>query len=226
MSNRAMDFNLEYGKRKTLTITVRNGQVTVKAPLGMPRVHIDEFVVRKTAWIERKLKDFSAKTDALSTLIDGTHIMYHGAFYEIERTDRYARVRIEDGVFYIPEKYSGEKKESAVVAFLKRSAKSELHEALDIAAGMTGLSYGNFATSNARTQWGSCDGKNNIRLNWRLVMLDRELVMYVAVHELSHTLHHDHSPAFWSTVERYVPEYKAVKKRLKQYSVLTGMYRR
>ncbi|MDE7108058.1 MAG: M48 family metallopeptidase, partial [Clostridiales bacterium] len=65
----------------------------------------------------------------------------------------------------------------------------------------------------------------SIRLNWRLVMLDDELVTYVIVHELCHTAYHDHSSQFWDLVGRLMPNYKSVKKRLKSFSVLTTMYR-
>ena len=222
-----MEYKLERSKRKTLTISIADGAVTVKAPRAMPMEHIENFIAKKSSWIERKLKEYGKKTDNIAPLAAGTHVLYHGEFYVIKKTDKYARIAKPCGnELLVP--LTCETRESvdrAVGAFLKRAAKTELAALLEKASAATGLSYTSFSTTNARTQWGSCDGKNNIRLNWRLVMLDGELVKYVIVHELSHTRHHDHSAEFWAEVEKNMPNYKAAKKRLKSYSVLTGMYR-
>ena len=37
---------------------------------------------------------------------------------------------------------------------------------------------------------------------------------YVVVHELAHLIEMNHSPAFWSIVARYSPDYKRIKKIL------------
>jgi predicted metal-dependent hydrolase len=40
-------------------------------------------------------------------------------------------------------------------------------------------------------------------------------VDYVVAHELSHLIEMNHSAAFWRTVERVYPDYKAARKRLR-----------
>ena len=113
----------------------------------------------------------------------------------------------------------------AVKNWFKRTAADMLAHVLEMYSLSTGLEYTSFALTNAGGKWGSCDGNGNIRLNWRLVMLDDALSGYVAVHELAHTVHHDHSAGFWAEVEKHCPDYKALRKRLKNFSVLTALYR-
>ncbi|HEY4184660.1 MAG TPA: M48 family metallopeptidase [Polyangia bacterium] len=40
-------------------------------------------------------------------------------------------------------------------------------------------------------------------------------VDYVVVHELVHLLHGNHTPRFWSEVGRSIPDYEAVRERLR-----------
>jgi predicted metal-dependent hydrolase len=59
-----------------------------------------------------------------------------------------------------------------------------------------------------KSRWGSCSTKGNVNLNLKLLFLPPELVRYIMIHELCHTLHMNHSARFWETVERYHPGYR------------------
>ena len=56
-------------------------------------------------------------------------------------------------------------------------------------------------------------------------MLDRELTEYVIVHELAHTVYHNHGAAFWAEVKKHLPQYATQRNRLKTFSAVTGLYR-
>lgn len=219
-------YKLVRSNRKTLSLVITGGELIVKAPKKTTVEHIEGFIAQKSGWIRKKLAEYGKKTETLAPVIYGTHILYHGKFLKIERSSAVKRVALTDIAALIPVKYDTQEAQiRALTAFYKRIAAKELAEMLAVRAAATGLKCGDFDTTNARTKWGSCDGKGNIRLNWRLIMLDDDSADYVIVHELCHTVHHDHSAAFWMEVERYCPRYKAEKKRLKEYSVLTTMYR-
>ena len=70
--------------------------------------------------------------------------------------------------------------------------------------------------TSARTRFGSCSGKNSICFSWRLMQYPREAIDYVVVHELAHIRHHDHSPAFYALIERYMPDWRERIKLLKE----------
>ena len=69
--------------------------------------------------------------------------------------------------------------------------------------------------TSARTRFGSCSGKNSLCFSWRVMLYPEKAVDYVVIHELSHIKHHDHSDAFWKTVEKYMPDYREAEKLLK-----------
>ncbi len=221
------DYKLVRAKRKTLAITVRDGEVTVKAPVGMSLEHINSFVAEKSKWIEKKLAEFDKKDAIFAPVINGDAVMIDGEICPIVITDECKRIRFENGRLLVPDKYAagGDARKRAVSSWYKRTAYEVLSHKLEQYSIATGLKYADFATTNARTKWGSCDGSGNIRLNWRLIMLDDGLTEYVIIHELSHTVHHDHSAAFWAEVEKHCRNCKSARKRLKTYSVLTSLYR-
>jgi predicted metal-dependent hydrolase len=66
-----------------------------------------------------------------------------------------------------------------------------------------------------KTRWGHCSSQQNIVFNIYLLMLPDELIDYVICHELAHTLHMNHSQAFWNEVGRTTPDYKHLKNKIK-----------
>lgn len=68
-----------------------------------------------------------------------------------------------------------------------------------------------------KTRWGVCNKRDtSVTLNASLMRETVECLDYVIVHELSHLVHFDHSKAFWSTVDKYCPNYKEIRKKLKE----------
>jgi predicted metal-dependent hydrolase len=67
------------------------------------------------------------------------------------------------------------------------------------------LPYLGFRAGWQRSRWGSCSRKARISLSLRLAFLPAELAEYVMAHELCHTRHHHHGPAFWRALEEIHP---------------------
>jgi len=67
-----------------------------------------------------------------------------------------------------------------------------------------------------KSRWGVCNKKDNsITLNLELIKYDITKLDYVIIHELSHFIHFNHSNEFWKQVEKYFPNYKKIRKELK-----------
>jgi predicted metal-dependent hydrolase len=65
-----------------------------------------------------------------------------------------------------------------------------------------------------KTRWGSCSSTGTVSINACLLFLDPALVRYLMVHELCHLRHLNHSRRYWTLVERFEPDYRALDKRL------------
>ena len=75
-------------------------------------------------------------------------------------------------------------------------------------SAVMGLAPSGVKITSARTRFGSCSGKNSICFSWRLMQYPSEAIDYVVVHELAHIRRHDHSPAFYALIERYMPDWR------------------
>ncbi|MEO1592637.1 MAG: SprT family zinc-dependent metalloprotease [Cyanobacteria bacterium J06632_22] len=67
-----------------------------------------------------------------------------------------------------------------------------------------------------KTRWASCSSRKDISLNYKLLFLPPDLVEYVLVHELCHTIHMNHSKRFWALVEEKQPGHAPRRKALKK----------
>ncbi len=71
-----------------------------------------------------------------------------------------------------------------------------------------------------KRRWGSCSPDGTIRLNWRLLGFPENLVDYVCAHEAAHLVEANHSPAFWRTVERLMPDWRAHRAEMRRSAEL------
>lgn len=103
----------------------------------------------------------------------------------------------------------------AYLKAIKIEAKNYLPTRLEFLANKYNFKYGAVSLRNQKTRFGSCSFQNNINLNINLMKYDFDCIDYVLIHELVHTKIKNHSEKFWLEVEKYCPDYKNLRKKLK-----------
>ena len=78
------------------------------------------------------------------------------------------------------------------------------------------LKLGGMLVKNQRTRWASCSAQRNLSLNTKLLFLSPDLVRYVVIHELCHTVHMNHGNEFWRLVATHEPSYKVLDQALRE----------
>ena len=107
----------------------------------------------------------------------------------------------------------------AVTTALARRAKDLLPPRLEELAREKCFTYNGCTVRNVHSRWGSCNTKGNISLSIYLALLPNELIDYVLLHELCHTLEMNHSEKFWMLMDKVTAPAKAkeLRKKLKTY---------
>lgn len=99
--------------------------------------------------------------------------------------------------------------------WLKEYAREHLGGTLAELAESTGLHYRSLSVRGQKTRWGSYSSRGTVSLNWKLLFLPEELMRYVLIHELCHSRHLNHSPAYWREVARHVSDVPGLRVRMR-----------
>lgn len=215
------------GKARNLRIEVRpDRSVTLIYPRRVSRAEALAFFRTRESWVREKLAEMGQHGEALPVphRWDGSdRIWLHGEEralrLELSRLRR-AQVRFEASqiaVFAPPDICVQPARLDAVLrqALIQRARLDALRH-LETAALPLGVRHRELRIKDPRTQWGSCNHGAVICLSWRLVMAPPEVFRYVAVHELCHLVHMDHSAAFWQLVREQMPDFEIHKRWLRE----------
>ncbi|AHB40198.1 TPA: M48 family peptidase [candidate division WWE3 bacterium] len=97
----------------------------------------------------------------------------------------------------------------------KTVARKVILECLEFFAHLYGVKYRKVAIRNQKTKWGSCSKARNLNFNYKVALLPKDQRDYVIVHELCHLIEFNHSKRFWAEVERTIPNYKEVRRKVR-----------
>lgn len=198
-------------KRKTLSLIINNkGELIVRAPLNCSDSAIFDFINVKATWIIKKRTEYlNAKIMPL-TFENDTKITLIGKTYQIKLTDK-KTVKIIDDFVYIPKENSKAK----FILFLKRSLKKIIEDKIKKINEIYNFKYTSISISSAKTNWGSCSGTNRLHFTYKLMLCPEQVIDYIIIHELVHTIIKNHSKTFWRTVKKIYPYYKECERWLK-----------
>lgn len=153
----------------------------------------------------RKMIDSQSKKNKRNEFFN-----YLGDSYEVF-IDDVNEIKFLDDAIFVPSK-------EYLDNWLKKRIKTLFQERLDYNYNRyeENIPYPKLKIRTMKTRWGVCNIRDNsVTLNSKLIEYDIEKLDYVIIHELSHFIHFNHSTLFWAQVQKYVPNYKQIRKDLK-----------
>jgi predicted metal-dependent hydrolase len=213
-------------KRLSLKVT-DNKKVLVSAPLSLKLDVVDQFVNSKTEWIKRRFDEIDKLVQPIQTreYKEKERFLILAKEYTLLIDETINKAKIEDQYLLIPMKgkVTSAKIKKAVSQFYfdfglelykplveKWATLLKIEEPIEV------------EMASFPKRMGSCSINNTIKFALRSVMLPLEIVDYLALHEVAHIVHFNHSKEFRKLLESVMADYKTRHNELKRYRLATA----
>ena len=204
-------------RRLTARVHV-GGRVEIVVPVGVNARAVRDFVQRFTPWIDRKVAAMQCFAQPAAAVPERIDFAYTGERLSVE-WQQSAKGGARSGVWLQGDRLLLRAQDCAnarerLQEWLKQAAEERLAPRLLELSRDLSYPVKRVVIRCQRTRWGSCSTRGTVSLNCSLVFLEPDVVRYLFVHELAHTQHMNHSPAFWRLVESLEPDYRRLDREL------------
>ncbi len=220
-----VDYRLVRTRRRTIGMEIDLDGLTVRAPRWVTLRDIEAALQERARWILRTLEEWRGRRRNVlpREWKTGAPLTYRGRELALAVFPSRAKdVRVD--LFDLTVLHPGAADEQCIATFVSHWLKEEAQRLVLPRAALFAARLPREAPavrmSNARSEWGSCNHKGEIRLNWRLVQLPSELADYVVAHEVAHLVELNHSARFWQVVEALMPGHAEYRRALGDWTAL------
>ena len=211
-------------QRKTTDIVIeRDGKVVVRPPAGTAPDQVDAVVDSKRLWIYRNLaewKDLNA-TAVTREWVNGETFLYLGGAYRLALVSGQGQpLKLKDGRFCLSrdliEKGGTGAARAAFEQFYTDKARQRFTGRVAFFAPRVGVEVADIRVKDMGYRWASCGRSGVLHFHWKCMMAPPRIVDYIAVHELCHFHHRNHTDAFWNEVDKVMPDWRERKEWLRK----------
>jgi predicted metal-dependent hydrolase len=214
-----VDYRLIRARRQSIGMTVDHSGLIVRAPRWVTIREIELALKERERWIIEMLAEWRGRNrDSLPTeWHQGAPLLFQGRALTLALFPARSKAIAAD-LLHLTVLHPDPADESEIAAFCRRWLKEQafallapraLHFARRLRTRPPAVKL-----SDARSQWGSCNHRGEIRLNWRLVQLPPRIADYVVAHEVAHLVELNHSARFWALVESLLPGHVEARREL------------
>lgn len=211
IKNETIEYELTYKQMKSIRMKVRQGKLIVSAPYFTPLSYIEKCIEQYASQFLSQLKNYEA------------YALYKDQGFVDIFQQRYSLVLRDIGMkkcqrhgqeLYVYHHHI----EKCVEDYLKGILYCYIEEKIiGYLAYDFDLDMPKIEIKKYKGRWGSCFyNENKVTFHLSLVHLEKDLIDYVIVHELTHFLQANHSALFYQEIEKRMPDYKQRIKRLKE----------
>lgn len=210
--------------RRTADIVIEpDGRVIVRAPEYVPCERIEDIVEAKRLWIYKNLaewRDLNA-TRVLREYRNGEGFLYLGRSYRLLLVgDQDEPLILKGGRFRlrrdIVDRGEVPAAQKAFRDYFVARGRERISQRVRYYAPKVGVTPGKVVVRDLGHRWASCSPTGNLAFHWKCMMAPARIIDYIAVHELCHFHHLDHSDAFWNEVDKIMPDYAERKEWLRR----------
>ena len=225
LTNKIVEFKCEYSKtvfpvnikktkrKKTISIRIDKNNILVNTPSFVKEDYILGLLERKKEWISQTI--LKNKNQYKNNFVK-REAFYLGKKYKIKiKKALINEIILKNDSLEILYKKKNINVKRNLEQWYRLRCYLLLEERLKYYAKKINLKYNGFSIRSYKRRLGSCDNKKHLSFNWKIILMPKQIIDYVVVHELCHIIHFNHSKLFWKEVSNFCPEYKSHKSWLK-----------
>ncbi len=220
-----IEYQLTYTERENLAIHVHpDTQVTVDAPLGSDFSEIEKRLRKRAAWILRQQRNFRRYSFDIPPrqYVSGETHRYLGKQYQLkvlqsEDGKEYVKMDREHILVCARDKNDLAKVKKLLIDWYRRQALKIFSERLDAwfpRFERYNIKRPRIFVREMRSRWGSCTAAGKMTLNLKLVMVPKQFIDYLIMHEMCHLIEHNHSQVFYVLMSKVMPRWEEQREKL------------
>lgn len=215
-------YQLDLRVRKTIGLKITAQGLVVHAPKRISSSQLQQVLLEKAGWIQQKLALRAANQVPPMQWIDGEPLLFMGQDITLSliRHPTSKAVTLEGNQLVVrsPQIDNQAWVARKVLHWYAQQALPDFTRRVQLVAAQMGEKVASVALSNARSRWGSCNSRKQIRLNWRLIQAPPHIIQYVVCHEMAHLREMNHSARFYAVLESLFTKHLAAEKEMKALS--------
>ncbi len=212
-------------RRRTIALQIDHQGLSIRAPQRVSEQRLRAAILSRSDWISLKLAEWATRPGpAVRQFVSAESLPFLGGHLTLQIVEHPARARTKAeregnrlivGIDrHLTDDLRTRTLRKGIERWYRREAETCFPGRVRHYAALLLTPVSGIRIRDQKRRWGSCDSRGIIRLNWRLIGADADIIDYVCAHEVAHLLEPNHSAAFWAVVSRLIPDWKERRKRL------------
>ncbi|MCO1334631.1 M48 family metallopeptidase [Microbulbifer sp. OS29] len=207
-------------RRKRLGLVLVGEGVEVRIPQRCAARYGHEFLQENIQWVRAQLlvADRRAAQVPKYQYAVGEYFPWLGLKLPLQRVANSQSAGISDDTIRLYSRYREPDEvqlQSALERLYQREALTLLTKKSQLLAEQMGLRIASVGVRRTKSKWGHCSIRAELQFNWLICLAPEPVVDYLVTHEVCHLQHHNHSRAFWLLVQRVCPQFKELRRWLR-----------
>jgi len=216
-----IDIQVNRKKIKNMHLYVKppNGTVSVSAPLNIKDDAIERFVHTKISWIKTQQAKFASQLRQTERrYVSGETLYLWGKQYFLQvdfGNKNNITLSGNTVLLTVRQESTVKQRDNFVREWYREQLKCEIIRLLPKWEDMTGLKCDSWQTKYMTSKWGTCNlVKKKLWFNLQLAKKPIECLEFIILHELIHLKVKNHNAEFTALMDKYMPLWKEIKKKL------------
>lgn len=209
LNQTVLSYTLIRCQRKTIGLKVDQQGLTLRVPLKCSKAAIENALLKHAHWINTKL----AQQTSPRSFHTGQTISYLGQSLVLNANASISQLTEEACHLAVDNTHTAIQNE--LKTLFRKNALPYFKSRAAYWAEKMQLFPTKISLSSAKTRWGSCNHRGEIRFSLQLMQVSPLCIDYVIIHELAHLQEMNHSLHFWKIVAIYCPDYQKRRRELK-----------